>query len=368
MAIIDVVKWDARADELAHKHKETELSTWTQLIVNESQEALLYRGGAMDGPFGPGRHTLKTENIPGITALMKLPFGRSPFTAEVWFVNRSIALDVPWSTEPAIQLMDPLHRILVPVLAEGQYGVQVEHSRKFVVKLVGTMPEFSQAQLRSYLRGMILAIAKSAIAREIVRKRISFLEVSTQLVELSQAIRAALQVELADFGLRLVNFFVSSIHVAENDPSVVRLRDALSRRAEMEIIGYNYQQERSLDVLAAAAANEGASHALMDAGIGLAAGVAAGGAIGRGFGALADSLQTPAAQPVTVPVAASGPTACSGCGADLAPADRFCSECGTPVSPPARSFCSGCGVEIKPSAKFCAACGTPRATTREHQS
>lgn len=40
------------------------LTTKSQLIVNESQETVLYKGGQALDVFGSGRHTLTTENIP----------------------------------------------------------------------------------------------------------------------------------------------------------------------------------------------------------------------------------------------------------------------------------------------------------------
>lgn len=364
MAIIDVVKWDADPSVplLAWKFDKQDLSTWTQLIVNESQEAVLYRGGAMDGPYGPGRHTLKTENIPVISKALNLPFGRSPFTAEVWYVNRAIALDVRWSTEDPIQLLDPMHKILVPVEAHGQYGVQVAHTRKFLVKLVGTMPDFSQEKLRDYLRGMILSIGKSTIAKEIIQKKVSILEISTELVNLSNAIRTDLEVHLEEFGLKLVNFFVSSINVREDDPSIVRLRDAMSKRAEMEIIGFSYQQERSLDVLEAAAGNQGTGGAAMGAGIGLGAGLAVGGAIGQGFQGIASNLNPQATQAREMPATTPNQTLfpCPSCNAPRkSPSSKFCDSCGTPF--PQTAACAACGSPLAPAARFCANCGASAA-------
>lgn len=265
MAIIDVVKWDpvehdkaangrpvAPADKTyAWKYPSTELSTWTQLIVHESQEAVLFRGGAMDGPFGPGRHVLKTENLPIIGKLLELPFGRSPFTAEAWYVNKAIPLDVKWSTEQPIRLQDSQYQIVIPVNAEGQYGVQIENSRKFLVKLVGTMTEFDEERLQSYFRGLILTIAKTTIAKKMSvgagNSGVSILQIATQLTELSNAIRQELEEQLSEFGLKLVNFFVSHIDVDEDDSSIIKLRDALAKKAEMNIIGFNYQQERSFN-------------------------------------------------------------------------------------------------------------------------
>ena len=70
MALIDVVKWDGSADELVWKFPNSELSTMTQLIVNESQAAILFKDGKRMDVFAAGRHTLSTNNIP---VLNKLP-------------------------------------------------------------------------------------------------------------------------------------------------------------------------------------------------------------------------------------------------------------------------------------------------------
>ena len=84
MAIVEVVKYNGKPDVLAWKYPNEELGTWTQLIVNESQEAVLVKGGKVFDGFDSGRHTLETANIPILNKIINLPFGgRSPFTAEM---------------------------------------------------------------------------------------------------------------------------------------------------------------------------------------------------------------------------------------------------------------------------------------------
>jgi membrane protease subunit (stomatin/prohibitin family) len=404
LAIIDVVKWDGQSyghqsdDQLlAWKFPSTELSTWTQLIVNESQEALLLRGGALDGPFGPGRHVLKTENLPVLRGLLNLPFGRSPFTAEVWYVNKAIPLDVHWGTSEPIRLQDPVYNIVIPVVAHGQYAVQIEHSRKFLIKLVGTMQEFNRDKLRAYFRGVILTIAKTAIAREIVARKVPILEIAANLTELSAAIEAELATRLEEFGLKLVNFFVSSIDVKEGDASIETLRMALAKRAEMSIVGYTYQQERSLNALEGVAGFTAAENGLAapaaalpatfaGLGVGVGAGLPLGAALGQQIaGQMAPQVApAPAAPaPAVAPPAAHCPAcraprldpdakfcvgcgaglapvaaACRGCGATLAPGARFCAACGTG----AVNNCTGCAAPLAAGARFCIACGTAAAT------
>ena len=91
MAIIDCAIWKPKSKEFvfAYRYPQTNLSTYTQLIVYESQEAILFSKGRLMGKFGPGKHTLDTENLPILRSLFRIPFGgKNPFTAEVWIVNK----------------------------------------------------------------------------------------------------------------------------------------------------------------------------------------------------------------------------------------------------------------------------------------
>jgi membrane protease subunit (stomatin/prohibitin family) len=295
VAIIDRVKWDGSADVLAWKYPSEELSTWTQLIVNESQEAVLVRGGVYEGPFGAGRHTLSTENIPLLRDLMGLPFGgASPFSAEVWFVDKLTRLDIRWGTPDPIQLQDPKFGIMVPVRAFGQYGIRVVDAKRFLLKLVGTLPGFDTDTLSDYLRGLLTTRIKTDIANAILGSGLSVLEIAPRLDDLSNALETSLAAEIAEYGIALTQFNIHSINMPEDDPAVQTLKSALARRAEMGIVGFDYQQQRRFDVLETAAGNEGGAGALMGAGVGL--GLAP--ALGQAFAQAAQQVQ---AAPATSP-------------------------------------------------------------------
>lgn len=94
MAIIDRIKYDGPADGsqwLIYKCPSEEFVLGSQLIVNQGQEALFFKGGEALDLFGPGTHTLSTGNLPILNKLVKLPFGgKTPFTAEVYFINKTV--------------------------------------------------------------------------------------------------------------------------------------------------------------------------------------------------------------------------------------------------------------------------------------
>lgn len=172
MALFNVIKYDGGPDVFAWKHPNQELGTWTQLIVSESQEAVLFKSGKALDVFQAGRHTLDTANIPLLNKIINLPFGgRSPFTAEVWYVNKVNSLDVKWGTNTPIQLQDPKYDVFVPVRAFGQFGIRIEDSKKFLVKLVGTLPVFDQSSLVKYFRGLYLTKVKDSISSYLIKKR-----------------------------------------------------------------------------------------------------------------------------------------------------------------------------------------------------
>lgn len=274
MAVVEVVKYNGTPDVFAWKYPSEELGTWTQLIVNESQEAVLFKGGKALDVFGSGRHTLETANIPFLSKVINLPFGgRSPFTAEVWYINKVHSLDIKWGTATPIQLQDPKYGIFAPVRSFGQFGIKIEDSKKFLVKLVGTLATFDKQSLLKYFRGLYVTKVKDTISSYLVHKQISLLEINAYLDELSTYMKERIEPTMNDYGISLVNFFVNDINIPEDDSAVKKLKDALAKRAEMNIVGYSYQQERSFDTLEGAATNPGsASSGLMGAGMGLGMG------------------------------------------------------------------------------------------------
>ena len=317
MAIVDVVKYNGSPDVFAWKYPSEELSTWTQLIVNESQEAILFKGGKALDVFQSGRHTLETANIPILNKMINIPFGgRSPFTAEVWYINKVNSLDIKWGTASPIQLQDPKYLVFIPVRAFGQFGIRIENSKQFLVKLVGTLPYFDKTHILKYFRGLYLTKVKDAISSYLVHKQISIMEINAYIEELSDFLREKMRPVLEEYGIKLVHFYVNDVSVPEDDAAVKKLKDALAKKAEMNIIGYNYQQERSFDTLEGAAKNPGASGDLIGAGLGLGMGVAMGGAVGGQFGGIAKNLD----------INASDTKTCPSCGAVIPKNKRFCSD------------------------------------------
>ena len=364
MAIVQVVQWDDSLnsnDILAWRYvdrknpaKSDELGNWTQLVVRETQEAILFKDGQALDLFGAGRHTLSTSNIPMLGGLLKLATGgESAFKASVWFVNKVNILDVKWGTQNPILLRDPEYQIPIYVRAFGQFGIRVAESRQFVLKLSGNKSSITRNEVAEYFKGLILSRMGDMIATYIARKKINIFEISAYLEDMSNEAVEKIRPELALYGIEPLNFYFGSVNVNDEDEGIKKLKSAMAERASMNVMGTSYQQKRSFDVMESAAKNEGGS-SLLGAGVGLGAGMGMGGAFGQMASQMGQYInpQTVSPNPSTPTVTpqASG-SVCPSCGQPVIAGAKFCMNCG------AKLVCANCGQPIMPGAKFCMNCG-----------
>ncbi|MBQ7594593.1 MAG: SPFH domain-containing protein [Synergistaceae bacterium] len=370
MAIVQVVQWDDSInsnDVLAWRYvdrknpaKSDELGNWTQLIVREAQEAILFKDGQALDLFAAGRHTLSTNNIPMLSRLINLATGgQSAFKASVWFVNKVDVLDIKWGTQNPILLRDPEYQIPIYVRAFGQFGLRVNESRQFVLKLAGNKSSITRSDIETYFKGLILSRMGDMISTYIAHKKINIFEISAYLEDMSNEAVEKIRPEFANYGIEPLNFYFGSVNINDDDEGLKRLKQALSERASMNVIGYNYQQQRSFDVMEAAAKNEGGS-SLLGAGVGLGAGMGMGGTFGQMASQMGQYInpQNPPSNPPVNPVnpnpqpQASGSTKiCPSCGQPVIDGAKFCMNCG------AKLTCPKCGAALIPGAKFCMNCG-----------
>jgi membrane protease subunit (stomatin/prohibitin family) len=385
MALIDRIKYDGpsvsasgvRTPWLAYKHDSEELALGAQLIVNKSQEAVFFKGGNALDVFGPGTHTLSTANLPLLRKLVNLPFGgQTPFTAEIYFINKTAKLDMKWGTTDPFQITEPQYQIIVNVRSFGQFGIKIADSRNFTTQIVGALhgdEVFDYETVSHYFKGLVVSKVKTTIAEMIVQQKVSLLDITALLDSISVACRERISSEFDRFGLEILNFFIESISIPDGD--LARVKRILEDRAEFNLLGDDrYTRKRSFDVLETTAGNEGAGGAAMGTGLGLGLGLGAGSVAG---GAMADVTRQLRTSPPENKVK------CPKCGVENNIDSKFCAACGEKMqiekvscpsckaeNPLGAKFCQICGVsftgnkcakcahENAPGAKFCADCGS----------
>lgn len=370
MAIIDLVSWSPQGNKTiyAYRFPETNLSTYTQLIVQESQEAVLFSKGQIVGKFGPGKHTLNTENLPILRNLFGIPFGgKNPFMAEVWFVNKIQTFSIDWAVSK-MPIHDPDYNTQLPLVAGGRYGLKVNDSEKFLIKAVGTKTEFTQDDLTNQFFGEFSTKTKSQIAQYVIKHRVGFKYISAFLDELSEYLKSALNPFWDNLGLELLQFNITSIDIDKSTEEGRRVAEAISQQSAMSITGHTWQQEKMFELGNNAIDGFGNSGGGMLGGLmamnmmgGMGGGAGVGGGMmnpqynqptftgnnqnfqGGGFGQQQGGQPQPFRE-----------VYCSNCSKKFPSTHKFCPHCGDPYNP-----CPKCGTDNDQNAKRCVSCGTP---------
>lgn len=377
MALIDCASWKPQSDEFvfAYRFPQTNLSTYTQLIVYESQEALLFSKGQLMGKFGPGKHTLDTENLPMLRTLFGIPFGgKNPFTAEVWIINKLCPANLYWEIG-GMPVHDADYQTMLPLKASGQYGIQVADSERFMIKMVGTEDVFTESDMLSQAYGEFSSKSKSAIIQFMTSQRIGFKTVSAHLDAISGYIKPFLKPFWDDYGLSMTRFYINDIAIDTSTPEGRKVSEAIASQASMSITGHSWQQEQMFGMANNAVDQMGGAAG----GNGLLAGLVAMnmmGGMGGGGGMAAGMMQTQYNQP-TFGGAPAGPQGavppqpdglgaqqpvkqiyCAACSQKHLSTERFCPHCGSEYNP-----CPKCGSDNPKGARRCVSCGTALQST-----
>ena len=90
LGLFEVIRKTRDDENIVYKYPKTNFNTGSQLIVEESQEALFFSTGKALDLFGAGKYTLSTNNIPLLSGLRNIPTGgKTPFTCQVYFIDIS---------------------------------------------------------------------------------------------------------------------------------------------------------------------------------------------------------------------------------------------------------------------------------------
>lgn len=389
---VEVIQYEGDNSTFIWKHPREDFDSLTQLIVHESQEAIFFMNGQALDLFGPGRHTLETQNLPLLGKLLnRLTGDKTPFHCEVYFINKTEQMQIKWGTDSKVQYMDPKYGFPLAIGASGEMSLRVDQSRKLLLKLVGTESTLSQAKLVSHFRAFLMTKVKTYIAQAMKMHSISIFEIDENLILFSDTLLSMLRDDFADYGVSLERFFVTNIAKPDGERQYEKFKELHFRQyadiAEAELQqktelihartdaqktviesqalatkraqeGYTYQQERGFDVASEVARNESVGQFTnMGVGLGTMAGV--GGAVGGMVGGMMNGAINSAvpASGVAAGVAAST-TTCAKCGAPLPEGAKFCLECGEAVviAPAGTVVCPECGKTVL-KGKFCPECG-----------
>ena len=135
--IAEIIKYEGDNSTFIWKHPCEDFNSLSQLIVHESQEAVFFMNGQALDSFGPGRHTLETQNIPLIRKHLNAPTdGKTPFHCEVYFINLTEQMAIRWGTDSKVQYIEPTYKFPLSIGASGEMTLSVAEPRQLLLQCI----------------------------------------------------------------------------------------------------------------------------------------------------------------------------------------------------------------------------------------
>jgi len=334
---LEMIEWfDESGKELVHRIPEIgsgEIKWGAQLVVRESQAAVFFYNGKACDALGPGRHTLKTGNIPILTKILSTPWGMtSPLRAEVYLVNMKVFPNLTWGTRDPVAFRDS-ELGLIRLRAFGMFNIRVLQPVLLINNLIGTQGVFTQDEIEEYLNRVIVSRFNDLMGDRID----TIFSLPSRYNDLSDELKKILQADFTRFGLELSELFIQSI---TPPPDVQKAIDDKSRLNVFEDLN-------KLLKLKAAMAIEEAAQNRGEAGAGL----------GMGMGFMMPAMFSGAFRETADAAPAGTSMVCPDCRQAIQADAKFCPFCGHQILVFQR--CPDCGKNLPANAKFCLQCGKP---------
>ena len=282
---IDVIEWtDDSRDTLSFRwpDDDKEIKNGAQLIVRESQQVQFVAAGQFADLFGPGKHTLTTENIPILSTILGWKYGfQSPFKCDVYYLNTRLFTGNKWGTSNPVMMRDQDFGV-VRLRAFGTYDFRIVDAPRFLKEVAGTDQNFRLDEFNDTMRSRIVSVFTEALARA----HVPVLDVARRYTEMGEALLPIINPAVRDkYGLEITSFILENVSVP---PEV---EQAIDKRSSISVIGnlndyVKYQMGASMGQ-----GGEAGAAAAMPAQ--MAMGFAMAQEMMRGMGAGVSGVQTP---------------------------------------------------------------------------
>ena len=228
---LEIIEWtDDSRDTLSYRwpDEDKEIKNGAQLIVRESQTVQFVYLGQFGDTFGPGKHTLVTENIPILSTLKGWKYGlHSPFKADVYYVNTRLFTGNKWGTSNPIMMRDQDFGI-VRVRAFGTFDFRITDPKLFLKEVAGSDHHFRLDEFADTMRSRIISVFSEALATA----KVPVLDLATRYSELGEALLPVINpITEGKYGIEIASF------ILENASVPPEVEAAIDKRSSMSAIG-----------------------------------------------------------------------------------------------------------------------------------
>ncbi len=336
MPLIEKISWEtAGTEDIAYRFPKTNIKYGSQVVVKENQWGVFFRDGKAYDVFGPGRHTITSNNIPLLNdALKTLGILDNVFECEVIFVSNSQFKSNFGGSAYSAPSGDIKYQAEI-----GFYGYtlyKVEEPKLFVTEFFGNRNVSNSTEIANYIRGFINERVIDEFGDQDIFNIVKNVDDTTDIVALK------ISDEAARIGLKIIDAVFEGVKIPEE---ARRFASGMGQQA----MTMQYMKETASELKDSQGG--GAAAAGLGAGIGLTMPFM-----------MQQQMQQAQAQQAQQPQQV---VVCPSCGNKNPVSMKFCGNCGTTLAPPAKITCPQCKTENPATMKFCGNCGKPLAAPAE---
>jgi membrane protease subunit (stomatin/prohibitin family) len=328
----EIIEWKKmRKNDIVYRWPNDLVKWGSQCIVRENQAAIFYRDGKALDVMGVGRHTVTTANVPILTGILRriAGFEKSPFTAEVIFVNKTKQQGKFGGKGQT--------RDLAPLMFHGEYWYEISNPQVFVNEIVAG-ENYTNQDVTNFIRSKFVELVMDELSG------FKLVDAMTRLDETSMKTKTKLSDKFEEYGLKLLDMAFGGMDTSPE------YRERLFFAAQ----GVTGREVLTAETMRRSAEALGSGGGAAAAGSGIV--------LIPQLAEMMRSSQRPQDQGVThvlcphcgepAPLSRGKPPKfCPNCGKVLrkqveerAKAKKFCPECGTPAK--RGKFCANCGAKL----------------------
>src|SRR6202171_943514 len=339
-----IARPDAAKGQILYKWPDQNIRKFTQLTVQQDEQAVFFRDGQVQGTIQPGRATLDSSEIPFLGKLVDAASGGNLFKTEIYFVSTREFPDLPFGGS-IDNVVAPDTGLAVGLRVFGQYSLRIVEPQSLILNLVGTQNLQSNDEITDWMREQLLKTLRTDVTSAIVSQGWAILGIASHTEEIEKDTIDKVQGNIGTYGVQIVRLGNFTISIKEEDEETLK---GLRKDVAYTKLAGGFQQYAAGEAMLGV--GEGASQgggalppALLGIGLGMGQNVA--GVQGQ---QRADGGATP--------------VRCGNCDTPNPESAKFCSSCGQPLTAPAPApagaivKCPECGTDNAANAKFCANC------------
>ena len=225
MGIVDFVKGgvarmmiardDAFKDKVVFKHPDQTFPFWSQLTVDSDEVCLFFKDGQYVGALGPGRHTLQTQNIPFLNALVDKFTGGNVFISELFFVTTRPLYNQGFG-DTIGSMRDPELDLRVTPRAFGTFSYKVVDPVRFVMEFVGQTGAADPERSIKWVRDQLFMGLKQTLTRMIRAGDMTFMDLGMAGPDVAREVVKSCP-DLERIGVQVLEIAKLNINLSDKD-------------------------------------------------------------------------------------------------------------------------------------------------------